>query len=105
MTITTKTFPPPAADQSERALAELEEVWRSHTATVQVEPGSDAATRLGKRRGTVAAASGDLELHYSDANILADELAGFGPEVLVLSPPELRDAVRDRLMRTAADHG
>ena len=105
VTITTKSFPPPAADQSERALAELEEVWRSHTATVQVEPGSDAATRLGKRRGTVAAASGDLELHYSDANILADELAGFGPEVLVISPPELRDAVRDRLMRTAADHG
>jgi len=105
VTITAKAFPPPAADQSERALAELEEVWRSHTATVQVEPGSDAATRLGKRRGTVAAASGDLELHYSDANILADELAGFGPEVLVISPPELRDAVRDRLMRTAADHG
>jgi len=25
--------------------------------------------------------------------------------VIVLSPPELRDAVRDRLMRTAADHG
>jgi proteasome accessory factor B len=105
VTITAKAFPPPAADQSERALAELEEVWRSHTATVQVEPGSDAATRLGKRRGTVAAASGDLELHYSDANILADELAGFGPEVLVLSPPELRQAVRDRLTRTAADHG
>ena len=105
VTTTTKTFPPPAADQSERALAELEEVWRSHTATVQVEPGSDAATRLGERRGTVAAAAGDLELHYSDANILADELAGFGPEVLVISPPELRDAVRDRLMRTAADHG
>jgi proteasome accessory factor B len=105
VTITTKSFPPPAADQSKLALAELEEVWRSHTATVQVEPGSDAATRLGKRRGTVAAASGDLELHYSDANILADELAGFGPEVLVMSPPELRDAVRDRLMRTAADHG
>jgi len=105
ITTTSKSFPPPAADQSERALAGLEEVWRRHTAVVEVEPGSDAATRLGKRRGTVAAASGALELHYSDANILADELASFGPEVLVLSPPELRDAVRDRLLRTAADHG
>lgn len=102
---TTKTFPVPSADQSEKALAELDEVWNSHTAVVEVEPGSDAATRLGKRRGTVAAASGALELHYSDANIFADELAGFGPEVLVISPPDLRDAVRARLEATAVDHG
>ncbi|MFM9878194.1 MAG: helix-turn-helix transcriptional regulator [Rhodoglobus sp.] len=105
ITTTNTTFPPPAADRSKQALAELEEVWRSRTAVVEVEPGSDAATRLGKRRDTVAASSGALELHYSDANIVADELAGFGPEVLVISPPELRDAVRDRLAKTAADHG
>jgi proteasome accessory factor B len=43
-------------------------------------------------------------LHYSDANIFADELAGYGPEVLVLSPPELRSAVRDRLLRTVQQH-
>jgi len=46
-----------------------------------------------------------LRLHYSDINIFADELAGFGPEVLVVSPPELRRAVLDRLLKTAADHG
>jgi proteasome accessory factor B len=40
-----------------------------------------------------------------DGNILADELAGFGPEVLVLSPPDLRDAVVARLEKTARDHG
>ena len=49
--------------------------------------------------------SGALELHYSDTNIFADELAGFGPEALVISPPDLREAVRSRLERTAADHG
>jgi len=101
---TGKTFEPPAGDESARALLELEEVWDAHTAVVEVEPESDAATRLGKRRGTVV--DGDrLSLHYSDINIVADELAGFGPEVLVVSPPELRAAVRDRLIRTAADHG
>ena len=48
-----------------------------------------------------------LHWHSPDPRmvLLADELAGFGPEVLVISPPELRDAVRARLMRTAADHG
>jgi proteasome accessory factor B len=105
VTATGRSFEPPSADASERALAELDEVWNSHTAVVEVEAGSDAATRLGKRRGTVVAASGELELHYSDANIFADELAGFGPEALVVSPPELREAVRSRLARTAADHG
>lgn len=110
VTTTGTTFPPPADDQSARALRELEEVWDSHTAVVDVAPESDAATRLGKRRGTVAESSVDaagsrLRLHYSDVNIFADELAGFGPEVLVLSPPELRTAVRDRLRKTAADHG
>ena len=40
-----------------------------------------------------------------DEAILADELAGFGPEVLVLSPPELRDAVIERLQRVEQDHG
>ena len=104
--VTTSTsFPAPSSDQGERALAELEAVWNSRTGVVEVEPGTDAATRLGKRRGTVVSASGALELHYSDINIFADELSGYGPEVLVVSPPELRNAVRERLERTAAAHG
>jgi proteasome accessory factor B len=102
---TTTTFPQPDGDPAEEALAGLEAVWAARVAIVEVEPGTDAATRLGKRRGTTTLPSGELELHYADANILADELAGFGPEVLVISPPELREAVRTRLTRTAADHG
>jgi proteasome accessory factor B len=101
---TGKTFDPPSGNESARALAELEEVWNAHTAIVEVVPGTDAATRLNKRRGTTATPEGTLELHYSDVNIFADELAGFGPEVLVISPPELRGAVRTRLARTVADH-
>ncbi len=103
--VTSKEFPQPSGDHSETALAELDDVWNSHTAVVEVEPGSDAATRLSKRRGTVAAGPDRLELHYSDVNILADELAAFGPEAAVISPAEVRDAVLARLERTAADHG
>ena len=105
VTTLAKTFPPPPADTKDRALLELEDVWNRNTALVEVEPGTDAATRLRRRRGSSVAASGALELHYSDTNIFADELAGFGPEALVISPPELREAVRSRLERTAADHG
>jgi proteasome accessory factor B len=105
VTQTTEGFAAPEGDQAAIALQGLEEVWNANSALVSVEPGTDAAARLAKRRGTVVEASGDLRLHYSDANIFADELAGFGPEALVLSPPHLRDAVRTRLERTAAEHG
>ncbi len=72
---------------------------------------SEAATRLGNRRGTerldaeTEGSETHLQLHYVDLEILADELAGFGPEVLVVSPPELREAVVARLERTVRDHG
>jgi proteasome accessory factor B len=103
--LTGKTFPAPASNQSEKALADLEKVWNSNTALVEVVHGTDAATRLQKRRGTVIGVSGALELHYSDGNIFADELASYGPEVLVLSPAGLRHDVYERLLKTAADHG
>ncbi|MHB1172784.1 MAG: helix-turn-helix transcriptional regulator [Lacisediminihabitans sp.] len=102
---TGKTFAAPDGDQTEAALRELEAVWNAHTAEVDVVPDSDAATRLHKRRGTTSTASGTLLLHYSDENIFADELAGYGPEVLVISPPDVRAAVRSRLVSTAAAHG
>ncbi len=104
VSMTGATFASPDDDEPARALRELEELWMSHTAVVEVSPDSDAATRLLKRRGTVSAASGTLEVHYSDLAIVADELASFGPEVFVISPPELRAAVRDRLEATASAH-
>ena len=103
--LTSKTFTAPEGDQSAKALAGLDELWAHRVAVVEVEPGTDAAIRLTNRRGTSVLPDGALELHHTDADILADELAGFGPEVLVISPPELRDAVVSRLTRTAADHG
>ncbi|MES2171252.1 MAG: WYL domain-containing protein [Actinomycetota bacterium] len=105
VTTTGATFAAPVGDQTASALAELEEVWNAHTAEVEVVAESDAAARLAKRRGTEVVRDGVLRLHYSDANIFADELAGFGPEVLVLSPAVLRAAVRARLVTTAVAHG
>ena len=106
-----KSAPARPGDHAAAALAGLDEVWERGVAEVEVACDSDAATRLSNRRGTErldptpGAAEARLQLHYVDLNILADELAGFGPEVLVLSPPELRDAVVARLERTVRDHG
>ena len=102
---TTTKYAPFPAEATGLALAELDEIWRTRTSIVEVAPQSDADTRLRKRRGTTEVADGTLQLHYTDINLFADELAGFGPEVFVVSPPALRDAVYSRLTRTAADHG
>jgi proteasome accessory factor B len=96
-------------DHAAAAIAGLEEVWRRGIAEVEVTCDTDAATRLSNRRDTEQLGATDagaerLRLHYVDAAILADELAGFGPEVLVISPPELRAAVIERLERAHAEH-
>ncbi|HEY8281519.1 MAG TPA: WYL domain-containing protein [Leifsonia sp.] len=110
VTVTGASFRPEGSDFAARALAELERIWDSNVAVIEVAAGTDASTRLGKRHGdtVVPGAEGDavrLSVHYSDSNILADQLAGFGPEVVVLSPESLRNAVRDRLLATARAHG
>ena len=96
-------------DFAEQALAELERIWAANVAEIAVTAGTDAATRLGKRYGDAVPQAGDgesfrLTVNFSDMNILADQLASFGPEVLVLSPQELREKVLARLEATAAAH-
>ncbi len=105
VTATTTRFEGFPEDATTHAFAELDRIWNERTAVVEVVHESDAATRLHKRRGTTVLDSGALQLHYSDLALIADELAGYGPEVLVVSPPALRDAVRTRLTGTAAAHG
>jgi proteasome accessory factor B len=93
----------PDGDHSAEALADLKEVWQRNVARVRVTPGSDAATRLANRGVDI---DGDRAVvHFVDVNILADELAGFGPEVLVESPESLRDAVVARLRGVVSAHG
>lgn len=109
-TVPGTTFRPDGKGKAQEALDELDALWNANVARIEVEPGSDAAVRLGKRRATDAAGSADgaeappMLLHYTDLNILADELAGYGPEVLVWSPLELRQAVRARLVGVREAH-
>src|SRR5690606_15315599 len=103
VTVTNRSFTPPEGDQAAVGLSELLEVWNARSAIVEVVAGSDASTRLAKRRGTLVEGE-RLTLHFADLNILADELATFGPEVLVLEPAELRAAVIARLERSTHDH-
>ncbi len=102
--VTSRGFVPEGEDHAERALADLDRVWANGVGEVAVAPGSDAEIRLRRRRGTEDLGDGRLRVHYSDTNLFADEVAGFGPEARVIAPPKLRDAVRARLAETVAAH-
>ncbi|MDJ0377702.1 WYL domain-containing protein [Cryobacterium sp. PH31-L1] len=100
-----------SATDSARALAELEALWAGNIARLTVVPGSDAAVRLGARQAAqhpvpLGQQPTGVErlLHFTDLNILADELAGFGPEVFVVSPLALRTAVETRLLAARDAH-
>ncbi|GAB3407143.1 WYL domain-containing protein [Schumannella luteola] len=111
---TGKPAPARDGDFAAEALASLAEVWEAGIAELEVVAGSDADRRLGSRAGAerLAADAADadadadvrLRLHFVDLAILADELAAFGPEVVVLEPAALRAAVRDRLTVIGAVH-
>lgn len=103
--LTARTFRPPAGDHAADAIAELEDIWERNVAEIEVEPGTDAAVRMKNRYDRDSHTEGTrLLVHYTDANILADELAGYGPEVRVISPAALAESVRSRLLGTVSDH-
>jgi proteasome accessory factor B len=82
---------------------ELDQLYADQVATVLVKPDSQAATVLAHRPGT--STNGDVySVHYTDVNVLADALCEHGPEVTVLAPPELVEAVVRQLTRLEADH-
>jgi len=85
----------------ERALQGLAMVAEKNAALLEVTPGTEAALRLG-RRATPAAQG--ITVPFVDLHILADEIASYGPEVRVVEPAPLRDAVIARLRAVVDAH-
>ncbi|RIX27704.1 helix-turn-helix transcriptional regulator [Amnibacterium setariae] len=100
---TAETFEAPPGEPAEEARAGLRAVFAANRALLELTPDTDAAARLGSRGEP--AGEGVVAVHFTDLALLADEVAAFGPEVLVREPPELVDAVRARLAAAAAAHG
>lgn len=75
---------------------------RSMIARVRIRPGGATGLRRAAARQTGSTVDGDdFELNYGDPESLADRLVGYGAAVVVLDPPEVRDAVVRRLQRLA----
>src|ERR687889_1077810 len=95
-------FEPPE-DVDLAAMVAGQEPTEEHLVVVRARPG----TAIGLRRHAEplgAAEGGDdrLQLRTTEPWALADELASYGPDVLVEAPQQLREAVVDRLTRLAA---
>lgn len=101
--ITREAFPAALREGAgDRALAGLEAVAARNSALLEVNPGTEAALRLSRR---ASPADQGIRLPFVDINILADELASYGPEVRVVEPPELREQVIARLEAALHIHG
>lgn len=85
----------------DRAIAGLNAVAERTSALLEITPGTEAALRLSRR---ATPATQGIRLPYVDLHILADELASYGPEVRVVEPADLRDAVIARLEAIVAVH-
>lgn len=88
----------------------------TRTAAAPAAPTSPAVLRVRAGTGHAlrrrARTVGDVDDHwslvdldYGDLDVFADELAGFGADVVVEQPPELVDAVVERLRGALAAHG
>jgi proteasome accessory factor B len=77
-------------------------VERSGRATVLVRPGRGAGVRRWAQEVTPGPDGDVAVLRYSDAQGLAAWLVGYGADVVVLDPPEVRDAAIARLREVAA---
>lgn len=101
--ITRETFDPALREGAgERALSGLETLAARQRAQLEVHPGTEAALRLARR---AQPAGQGIVVPYVDLQVFADELASYGPEVRVVAPDDLRDAVVARLRATLALHG
>jgi proteasome accessory factor B len=98
------TFDAPPPGIQDRIHDELDELRLRNAADLAVTAGTDAEIRLGKRAVLRDEDAGVIRLQYTDAAVFADELAAYGPEVRVLHPDSLRDAVRERLEAVVAAH-
>lgn len=102
VTVTANAFDSALRDGAgERALAGLERVAAANSALLEVTPGTEAALRLGRR---AAPAAQGIHVPFVDLHIFADELASYGPEVRVVGPASLRDAVIARLQAVVGAH-
>ncbi|WP_018832575.1 helix-turn-helix transcriptional regulator [Salinispora tropica] len=96
--------PPAEVDLISYVARSSDPVERTGRARVFVAPGRAAGLRRWAVETTSGSTGDQLVLPYADPEALAGQLVGYGPDVRVLDPPEVREAVIQRLKETVARH-
>jgi predicted DNA-binding transcriptional regulator YafY len=100
VTILDEKFKAPTALELQEAKARLDEHTEKQVATVRVQEGGPAWVHFDlSSKGTL-----DHSIKYMDLHLLAEELRELGPDLEVLNPVELKDAIQKGLERVANDH-
>jgi proteasome accessory factor B len=79
-------------------------IERTGRTTVLVRKGRAAGLRRWAQETTPGPEVDRVVLRYADVDFIATQLVGYGPDVRVVEPPEVREAVIQRLKETAARH-
>jgi proteasome accessory factor B len=79
-------------------------IERTGRATVLVRPGRAAGLRRWAAEPTRTPEGDRVIVRYADPEFLAGQLVGYGADVRVLDPPEVREMVIQRLKELAARH-
>ena len=97
-------YTPPQVDLIEYVAGWSGPVERHNRAVVRVRPGRGAGIRRWAEEITPGVDGDRVVLRYADAPWLASWLVGYGADVVVLDPPEVRDLVVARLRQIVAAH-
>ncbi|MDQ6716208.1 MAG: WYL domain-containing protein [Actinomycetota bacterium] len=95
------------ADHEPRVLVELTQTSSAAPVRASLSVRAGAGNTLRRRATAVGddeSGWANVEVDYQDLDRLADEVAGFGPDVVALGPAALRHAVVRRLTGAAARH-
>jgi proteasome accessory factor B len=89
----TQALAPPATDHPARLLVRADSAHglRRHAEALEAQDAAEGWDRI--------------EVRYGSSDALADEVLGYGADVIVESPPELRDKVIERLRAVAGTAG
>lgn len=96
--------PPTGVDLISHVASWSGPVEHTGRASVLVRPGRAAGLRRWARESTPGPGGDRLVLPYADADGFAGVLVGYGADVRVIDPPEIREAVIQRLKEIATRH-
>jgi proteasome accessory factor B len=98
-----KTFEPPAQELIDAAINDLDALAERQTALIKVKPDTEAWFRYeldlvtGKK-------TDEVEIHYHDIYVLAEQLREYANEIEVVRPESLANFIRAGFEKVADQH-